>query len=69
LTRFVRAALAAGAALIFLVPLVLMVTGSLREPGLPPPRAPELVPDPVSLASYERAFELVDLGRYAANSL
>jgi multiple sugar transport system permease protein len=69
LTRFARPALALGAALIFLVPPVLMVTGSLREPGLPPPRGPELVPDPVSLASYERAFELVDLGRYAANSL
>jgi multiple sugar transport system permease protein len=25
--------------------------------------------DPVTLAGYERAFELVDLGRYAANSL
>ena len=25
--------------------------------------------DPVTLSSYERAFELVDLGRYTANSL
>jgi multiple sugar transport system permease protein len=69
LTRFLRPALAAGAALLFVVPLVLMVTGSLRDPGLPPPRGPELLPDPATLSSYERAFELVDLGRYTANSL
>jgi multiple sugar transport system permease protein len=69
LTRFLRPALAVGAALLFVVPLVLMVTGSLRKAGLPPPRGPELLPDPVTLSSYKRAFELVDLGRYAANSV
>ena len=69
MTRLVRGVLAAGAALLFVFPLVLMVTGSLREPGLPPPRGPELLPDPVTLAGYEQALELVDLGRYAANSL
>ncbi|MGH2921935.1 MAG: carbohydrate ABC transporter permease, partial [Gaiellaceae bacterium] len=46
-----------------------MASGSLREPGTPPPRSPELVPRPVSATSYEQAFELVDLGRYALNSL
>ena len=56
-------------ALAFVLPLVLMVTGSLREPGQPPPRTPELLPDPIVLGSYGRAFELVDLGRYALNSL
>lgn len=67
--RLLRPALAAAAVLLFVFPLVLMVTGSLRKPGLAPPRGPELIPDPVSLGGYERAFELVDLGRYAANSL
>jgi hypothetical protein len=67
--RPLRPALAAAAALLFVVPLVLMVTGSLRAAGLPPPRGPELLPDPVTLSSYERAFELVDRGRYAANSV
>ena len=43
------------------------ITGSLRDPGLLPPRGPGL--DPVTLSSYEWAFELVDLGRYTANSL
>lgn len=45
-----------------------MATGSLRKAGLPPPRTPELVPSEPTLESYSRAFELVDLGRYALNS-
>ena len=53
----------------FVLPLLFMVTGSLREPQLPPPRTPQLLPDPLGLGSYERAFDLVDLGRYALNSL
>lgn len=53
----------------FLLPLVYMLTGSLRKPGQPPPRTPELLPWPPSGRSYERAFELVDLGRYLANSI
>lgn len=53
---------------LFLLPLVYMVSGSLREAGLPPPRTPELVPAEPTVGNYERAFELVDLGRYALNS-
>ena len=64
--RQVPAALVAA---LFVLPLVFMVTGSLRKAGLAPPRTPELVPDPIVVGNYERAFELVDLGRYAANSL
>jgi multiple sugar transport system permease protein len=56
-------------ALAFLLPLWFMVSGSLREPGTPPPRTPELLPSPVSTTSYERAFDLVDLARYTVNSL
>ena len=56
-------------AVIFLLPLWFMLSGSLREPGTAPPRSPELVPRPVSTESYAQAFELVDLGRYALNSL
>ncbi|MDP9491796.1 MAG: carbohydrate ABC transporter permease [Actinomycetota bacterium] len=56
-------------AVAFLLPLWFMVSGSLREPGTPPPRSPELVPRPLSTASYDRAFDLVDLGRHAVNSL
>jgi multiple sugar transport system permease protein len=56
-------------AALFLLPLAFMLSGSLRKPGLPPPRTPELVPDPLVLGNYQRAFELVDLGRATANSL
>ncbi len=64
-----RHVLAIFATAVFLVPLVLMVSGSLREAGLPPPRAPELIPSPLAFDNYSRAFELVDLPRYALNSL
>jgi multiple sugar transport system permease protein len=53
----------------FLLPLWFMLSGSLREPGRPPPRAPELVPRPLSTTSYDQAFDLVDLGRHTVNSL
>ena len=56
-------------ATVFLLPLVFLVTGSLRRSGEPPPRTPELLPDPLVLGNYGRAFELVDLGRYTLNSL
>lgn len=64
-----RASVAAAVTVLFLLPLAFMVAGSLRRPGLAPPRSPELVPDPLGLGSYERAFELVDLGRHTLNSL
>jgi multiple sugar transport system permease protein len=60
---------AIGVALVFLLPLWFMASGSLRKPGTAPPRSPELLPRPASTTSYEQAFDLVDLGRYAFNSL
>jgi multiple sugar transport system permease protein len=68
-SNLARAAVATFVAVVFLLPLWFMGSGSLRQPGTPPPRSPELVPRPVSTTSYERAFELVDLARYTANSL
>ena len=65
----VRSIVAAGVAALFVLPLVFMVTGSLRRPGVPPPTSPELLPDPFGLGSYGRAFELVDLARFTLNSL
>ena len=64
-----RQPVALAVALAFLVPLWFMLSGSLREPGQAPPRSPELLPRPLSTTSYDRAFELVDLGRHALNSL
>jgi multiple sugar transport system permease protein len=56
-------------AVLFCLPLWFMLSGSLRVPGSAPPRSPELVPRPLSVESYDRAFELVDLARMAFNSL
>lgn len=53
----------------FVLPLVFMVTGSLRKAGRPPPRTPELIPSPIAFDNYARAFELVNLPRYTLNSL
>jgi multiple sugar transport system permease protein len=54
---------------VLLAPIVYMITGSLREAGLPPPRSPELLPSPIAWENYDRAFELVDIPLYAINSL
>jgi multiple sugar transport system permease protein len=65
----VRGALSAGVALLFILPVIWMITASLRQPGLPPPRTIEWVPEPASLESYARLFEMLPFGRYLANSL
>jgi multiple sugar transport system permease protein len=56
-------------AIVFLLPLYFMVSGSLRKAGLPPPRTPELLPSPLAWGNYGRAFDLVDIPRYTLNSL
>jgi multiple sugar transport system permease protein len=55
--------------LLFTGLLLFMVAGSLREPGRPPPRTPELLPSPFTPANYADAADLVDLGRATLNSL
>jgi multiple sugar transport system permease protein len=54
---------------LFTAPLLIMLPGSLREPGQPPPRTPELLPDPIVFSNYERAVDLAGLGRATVNSL
>ena len=56
-------------AVVFLLPLYLMISGSLRPTGGPPPRTPDLVPSTLAWENYSRAFELVDMPRYVLNSL
>lgn len=60
---------ALGVLLLFSAPLLIMLPGSLRKPGLPPPRTPELLPDPVVFSNYERAVDLAGLGRATVTSL
>lgn len=54
---------------LFTAPLVLLVTGSLREPGLPPVVAPPLLPDDPGIAAYQQAITHGDLVRAAVNSM
>ena len=58
-------------ALLFVAPLVFMVLGSLRPPGLPPPVGVEVVPPDPTLESYRRVSALFpDGGRtYLLNSM
>jgi multiple sugar transport system permease protein len=56
-------------AAIFLIPLASMIIGSLRMPGLPPPRGIEWLPRPLAWSNYSQVFQVVDLGRYALNTL
>jgi multiple sugar transport system permease protein len=55
--------------LVFLAPLSFLVTGALRDPGTLGEDGFELIAEPVTLASFERAFGLVPLGRQLVNSL
>ncbi len=54
---------------LFLAPLVILVFGSLRAPGLSPPDGLEILPADPTTASFERAFDLVPLGRQLFNSV
>ena len=54
---------------LFLLPLLWMLTASLRDPGLPPPRTIEWLPAGVEPGNYGAVFELLPFGRYLLNSL
>ncbi len=54
---------------LFLIPLAAMIVGSLRLPGLPPPRGIEWLPNPLAWGNYPAVFQLVQLGRYMLNTL
>ena len=60
---------AAFVVLVFVPPLLLLISGSFTEPGLPPSPTPQLVPDPVSTAGYQQALELGGLLRASLNSI
>ena len=62
-----RRLLATIASILFVLPLVFMVTGSLRRAGLAPQVA-DLLPWPPAFSNYPRAYEVVDIPRQALNS-
>jgi multiple sugar transport system permease protein len=61
--------LAVSIALVFGLPALWVIAASLRQPGAPPPRTIEWLPDPIAWGNYAQVFELIPLGRYLLNSL
>ncbi len=62
-------AVALAVLLVFVLPFVWAASASLRQPGLPPPRTIEWIPNPVTWGNYRRIFELLPMARYVLNSL
>jgi multiple sugar transport system permease protein len=62
-------ALALVVSALFLLPLATMFVGSLRMPGLPPPRGIEWLPSPLAWSNYAEVFNMVEMGRYLLNTL
>jgi multiple sugar transport system permease protein len=56
-------------AVLFLLPLLWMLTASLREPGLTPARTVEWLPTTPTVGNFGTVFEMLPFGRYLANSL
>jgi len=56
-------------ALAFALPLIWMVSASLRAPGLPPTPSIEWLPRPLTWQNYPDLFDLLPFGRYFINSL
>lgn len=53
----------------FLAPVAFLVAGSLRRPGLPPPKGLELVPPGAGVSAYEELPEYLPLLRLVGNSV
>lgn len=56
-------------AILFVAPLLWVVTSSLRPVGLPPPRTLEWLAYPPAWTNYVEIFRIVPLGRQIGNSL
>ena len=64
-----RAAAIVLVSVVLLLPLVFMVAGSLRTPGLPPPDGFEFLPEQIRWANYQSVFAFLPLWTYMRNSL
>jgi multiple sugar transport system permease protein len=65
----VRHLLPLAVAVVFLLPLLWMITASLRGPGLAPPSTIEWIPPAATGANYGTVFELLPFARYLFNSV
>lgn len=64
-----RTTVALGLSLVFVAPLLFMVFGSLRPPGLPPPDGFALLPERFTIDTYRFVFLFIPLTRQMLNSL
>jgi multiple sugar transport system permease protein len=64
-----RQAAAIAASILFLAPLLYLLLGALREPGLPAPDHLVFFPSHPSFDSFDRAFGITDLGSEFVNSV
>lgn len=64
----VTTAVLVAVSILFVLPLVWMISTSLREIGRPLPRRIEWIPDPLAWSNYRTVFDTVDFARYAVNS-
>ena len=55
--------------ILFCLPLAFMVTGSLRQPGLPPPDGFEWLPSSLRFSNYQTMFLFAPLWSFLRNSL
>ena len=55
--------------LLFLLPLIFMLAGSLRQPGLPPPIGFEWLPRQARWTNFRTVFDFVPLWTFLRNSL
>ena len=62
-------ALPLAVSLLFLLPLVWMVSAALRDPSLPPPRTVEWLPQPLTPGNFGAIFDILPFGRYLLNSV
>jgi multiple sugar transport system permease protein len=56
-------------AALFVIPLLWVVSASIRTPRQPPPRTIEWIPDPIAWSNYIEIFDLVPIETYLGNSL
>jgi multiple sugar transport system permease protein len=61
--------LALAVAALFLLPLIWAASVSLRTTGAPWPRTMDWLPSPLAWSNYRTVFEIIDLRRFALNSL
>jgi multiple sugar transport system permease protein len=68
-SRAIRQVIAVPLAVVFLLPMWLLIVGSLRPRGMAPPRSVQWWPASPAWINFVEVFDVVPIGRYAMNSM